>query len=261
MPDFVAVIKKSKALFLKGSPSSIYIFAGLLEEQEERGLSFRVVFTTGETLFAYQRRKIEKAFNCAISDSYGHMERTVAVCQCPSGGYHMNTDYGILEIEKDEGCSTASHVAGSVIGTSMYNFAMPLIRYKVGDKIEMPIERTRCECGRTLPVCGKIIGRTQDVIITPDGRMISNIFILFDILEGALWAQMIQDDVNELRIRIVKGDNFSALSERNFMRQVQELIGSRMRIVTEYPYREELSELTDKKYRPVISNIRVMAQC
>lgn len=253
---FILPIKKYKPFFLKGSPSSIYVFAHLLDKKNRDDFSFRAIFTTGEFLLSHQRKKIEDAFHCKISDSYGHMERTVAICQCPLDNYHINSDYGILEIEKDKKVSSAATLEGHIIGTSLYNFAMPLIRYKVGDMIEVQLDKVRCGCGRGLPVCKRIIGRTQDIIVTPDGRMLSNLFILFDILEGALWAQIVQEDANRLAVKIIKGDDFSDDSLQKFLQRLKELMGASVRIDIEYLSTHTLEALLARKYKPVVSNIR-----
>ena len=251
---FLLSISKYKPYFLKGSPSSIYTFAILLKEKKCCDISFRAIFTTGESLFPYQKKKIEEIFHCKIADSYGHMERTVAICQCPFGRYHINSDYGILEIDKDKNMPSLGIIAGNVIGTSLYNFTMPLIRYKVGDMIEMFADnKVRCECGRGLPVCNKLAGRGQDVIITPDGRMLSNIFILFDIIKGALWVQIVQQQADMLKVKLIKGDYFSSSSMEEFLKRLKEIVGTGFRVEIEYLSKNMLGTLLAQKYKPVVS--------
>lgn len=251
---FVLLMKKYRPSYLKGAPATIYAFAYLLEKKGYSDVKLQAIFTTGEPLLLPQKKMIEDTFHCKIFDSYGHMERTVAVCQCPVGRYHINSDYGILEIEKDERLSTSGTIVGRVIGTSLYNFAMPLLRYRVDDVVEVRKDSVRCECGRGFPLCEKIIGRAQDIIITPDGRFLSNVFILFDILKGVLWAQIIQEDTFNLRIKIVKGSNFSVENEREFKRQLRTLTGEGMKIEMEYLPLHMLEALSSQKYKPVISN-------
>jgi phenylacetate-CoA ligase len=53
-----------------------------------------------------------------------------------------------------------------VIATPLHNFAMPLIRYEIGDFAEVG---QPCICGRGLPVLTRIIGRYRHRIILPDG--------------------------------------------------------------------------------------------
>ena len=93
-PDTIREYKRltvdHRPRFLKGSPSALCHFATLLKESGLADLSFRVVFSTGEMLLPSQRSEIEETFHCQVFDSYGHMERTVAISQCGQGRYHVN---------------------------------------------------------------------------------------------------------------------------------------------------------------------------
>ena len=94
----VSAIRRYRPLFLKGTPSALYYFALFLREIGITDLSFRAVFATGEVILPAQRAGIEATLHCKMYDSYGHMERTIAVSECPSGGYHIIPEYGVLEL-------------------------------------------------------------------------------------------------------------------------------------------------------------------
>ena len=51
--------------------------------------------------------------------------------------------------------------------TPFFNYATPLIRYELGDYAEVG---EPCPCGRTLPVLKRILGRTRNTLVLPDGR-------------------------------------------------------------------------------------------
>jgi len=144
---------------------------------------------------------------------------------------------------------------GRVIGTSLHNFAMPLIRYLTEDVIEVDASHAKCGCGRTLPLCEKVIGRQQNIITTPDGRYLTNVFILFEMLEGILWAQIVQEDIKNIKVRIVKDVNFSISSQEGFLKHLSDITGKDMQIEVEYLDAEMLDILRSQKYKPVVSNI------
>jgi phenylacetate-CoA ligase len=79
---FVKSITRFRVSFLKGSPSTLYSFALLLERKKNHGLKIKAIFATGELLLPYQRKKIEEILKSQIFDSFGHMEMTVAISQC-----------------------------------------------------------------------------------------------------------------------------------------------------------------------------------
>jgi phenylacetate-CoA ligase len=249
-------IKKHKILFIKGSPSTLHLMAMLLE-QKGRTMPLKAVFTTGEIVLPMQREKIEKIFLCRLLDSYGHMERTVAISQCPQGNYHINSEYGILEVDENNEMSSDEKVTGNVLGTSLHNLAMPLIRYEVGDIVEIKRQKHRCSCGRGLPVCERILGRKQDIIVTPDGRFITNLFILYNNLEGVGWVQMVQDKVDVLRVELYKDAGFKPESEKKFLIKLKEILGNDMKIELNHMTEEELIKKSKGKYTPVVSKINI----
>ena len=250
---FITTMEKHKTIFIKGTPSTIYAFADLSDGKNLNGLSIKAIFTSGELLLPHQREKIEKIFRCKVLDSYGHMERTVGISQCLSGTYHINSEYGVLEVEENKALSSSNTLAGEIIGTSLHNYTMPLIRYKTEDIIELDVVSSGCSCGRGLPICKKITGRSQDIIVTPDGRFITNIFILFSILKGALWAQIVQESAGVLKVKIIKGLSYSNDKEKEFLHHLKEVVGDEMSVEVEYTAIEMLKEFTTHKYRPVIS--------
>jgi phenylacetate-CoA ligase len=252
---FTAAIAKYRPQFVKGSPQSLYLLA-ILAERRSLDLRFRAAFTTGEMILPPHRKKIEEVFGCRLIDSYGHMERTVAVSQCPHGGYHINSEYGILETDERKELSCGDTATGGVVGTSLHNLAMPLIRYDVGDLIEVPRSGERCGCGRGLPLCRGIMGRTQDMVITPDGRILANLFILFNTLVGVKWAQIAQEEVDHIRVLLVEGEGFSAESERSFLAQLRGLVGEGVRVEAEHKAKDFLEGRAGAKYVPVTSRVR-----
>ncbi|OGW74803.1 MAG: hypothetical protein A2Z72_05975 [Omnitrophica bacterium RBG_13_46_9] len=255
----VGNIKRYKPMFVKGTPSAIYIFSVLLEKKGcMGGLPFKGVFTTGELVLPYQKERIEKVLNCKILDSYGHMERAIAVSQCPQGTYHINSEYGILEVETGEKPSSDKGITGQIIGTSLHNFAMPLIRYKIGDLIELDRRHdNRCVCGRGLPAIKKIYGRTQDVIVTKEGRFITNIFPFFDLWKNILWFQLVQEDIDKFKLMLVKDSGFEDKGIDEQLYTLKSILGKDAKIELRFFKLDEINIEGGNKYRPIVSRVDV----
>ncbi|UCB47278.1 MAG: phenylacetate--CoA ligase family protein [Spirochaetota bacterium] len=252
---YIEVIDKHKPLFLKGLASTLYIFALFLKKRGQSNLSFKAVFSTGEMLIESQRAVIEEVFQCKVFDSYGHMERTVAISECPNGGYHINLEYGIMEIEQQKNSNEESRI-GRIIGTSLHNFSMPLLRYDVGDLVEIKKESIYCSCKRGLPLIGKIHGRQEDSVITPDGRVLTSIYMIFELVEDIEFGQIIQKDKNRLVLRIVKKESYSAESETKLLSIVRDFVGDIMKIDIDYTNIEEIKKQDSHKFRVVVSNCK-----
>jgi phenylacetate-CoA ligase len=203
---YAELLEQYRPHYLKGSPSTLYVLAGMLDEMGASDLACRAVFAQGENLLSYQRTLIERIFNCRVFDHYGHMERTAAITQCERGSYHVHMDYGLVEFEETAGVQAGSlqpdEYIAEVIGTSLHNLSMPLIRYRTGDYVRLKKNPRQCPCGRGFPTVEAIMGRDCDVIHTPDGRCITALYIVFDRTPGIDFGQIIQDRPDRLIVRV-----------------------------------------------------------
>lgn len=240
MDSFVKVFRRYRPKFLKGVASALYFLAYWLSQKHTGSLSFQAVFSTGETLSPQYRNLIESVFSCKVLDTYGHMERTVAVSQCLEGGYHVNSDYGLFELGDSRPSESSGHSIRSVVGTSLYNMAMPLIRYEVGDLIEPHPDPFECPCGRKLPLIKAIHGRHEDVIITPEGRFIASIYIALNLVKGFFFGQFIQEKKDRLQVNLIKDLDFEDKDEQEFLEILTNFTGAGMKIKIQYVTAEQI---------------------
>ncbi len=257
--QYAAAFLKYRPRFLKGIASALYHLSLFLQQAGAEGIALKGIFSTGEMLLPHQRRVIESVFNCQVLDSYGHMERTVAVSECRSGGLHINPEYGVVQLEElptRDGPSDFGSRVATVIGTSLHNFSMPLLRYEVGDVVELAENASLCACGRSMPRVSRINGRQEDVIVAPDGSVITTLFIVFDKVPGVAHGQIIQEDCNTLRLRVVRNSSYDSNSEATLLRLVRRFVGPQMQIRLEYLRHDEMHTTGAAKFRTVISRIK-----
>ena len=165
--DYATQLRKFKPKIIRGYPSSISLFAKWLQEDGIDDIQPVAVVTSAETLLAPQRQDIEEVFNCKVYDWYGIMERVAAIGQCEYGNYHINSEYGIVEILDENGNPVQNGERGEIIATSLHNHAMPFIRYRTNDLAVADDDGKKCECGRGLPLVKSIFGRVEDFVVTP----------------------------------------------------------------------------------------------
>ena len=260
--DFVTAIRKHRPLFLKGLPSVLYYFSLFLRRQGVGDISFKAVFSTGEILAPRFRKLIEATLGCKVYDSYGHMERTVAVSECPRGGLHINPDYGVFELVRQEDLRAefpdadraGPAYAARVVGTSLYNFSMPLLRFDVGDIVLIEPGR-ECACGRRFPLVGAVSGRQGEVILTPEGKVITATFLVFEDVPDILEGQIVQESLDRLRVRIVPAPPFTKSGEARLMSRLRALVGDAVRIEVERCQSPELHRGASGKVRAVVSKL------
>lgn len=254
--ELARAIRKYRPQYLKGAASTVYFLALCLKEAGISDLSFKAIFSANEVLTPQYRAMAESFFGCPVLDSYGHMEGTVAISQCMKGGYHINSDYGIMEFDNLKTSADKNTLLGQVIGTSLYNLAMPLIRYEVGDDIELFTESQICPCGRTLPLVKVIHGRSEDTIITPDGRFITSMFIVPEFTKGIRFVQFVQESKTDLHINVVPEKEWDARQEDKLAYYVKKLVGTGMRSHIHKVTQDDIITDASGKIRSVISCVK-----
>ena len=236
---------------IDGYPSSIYTLARYILDKKLSPIKPIAVLTSAETLGMNQREIIEQAFGCKVADQYGSSEMSLFVSQCEFGTYHVNPDYGIIEVLDKEGNSVPYGSPGEAVCTSFINKTMPLIRYRLGDIIT--ISDSTCKCGRNFPVMTEIIGRKDDILLTSDGRPIGRLDPVFKGQLDIKETQIIQDNYNHITLNIVKGDNFNDKSIKILKYEISKRVGSDMNI--DFNFIKNIPRDKNGKFRSVISLI------
>ena len=255
LPDYGKKLVSWKPDFLFTYPSSACVLARFLLE-EGLDVSLKAVFTGSETLLPSQRELIERAFGCRVFDEYGHAERAIRAGECERGGYHVDAEYGIFQIQK-KGVDSGPGETGEVIATSLTNVSMPLIRYRTGD-LASPSEET-CPCGRGLPQLESLEGKSGDCIVTGDGRVISGILVspVMGGYSGVIreW-QVVQPDERRLIVKIVPEDEFNAREGEGIIARLKGLLGHDMEVTIQVL--DEIDRSKSGKFRCVISDAGAM---
>jgi phenylacetate-CoA ligase len=157
---------------LDGYSSSLFILA---KEAENRGIEAigpRIIFGGAELASDDSKRYVEKVFRAPFYDQYATVELERIAWECRAKqGYHIDADAMILQLVDENGEELSVGESGEMICTSLFNYAMPLIRYAVGDVGVLSGEE--CDCGRTLPLLKTVEGRSDSLLVLPDGRRLS----------------------------------------------------------------------------------------
>lgn len=201
-------IEKLRPHYISGYSSCIYMLAKYIISEGMPSAKLKGIFTTAETLLPSQRRLIENVFECNVYDQYGSHEISSIASECAKNvGYHIHSENVAVEIVKDGECA-ASGETGAILVTSLHNFAMPFIRYYIGDTAIQTDES--CPCGRGLPLIKSLEGRTYEYFKTSDGSLVGlkDLDIFFEDLPVDMF-QIFQRNPDEILIKIVKKENYS----------------------------------------------------
>jgi phenylacetate-CoA ligase len=220
---YLEAIAKYRPTYIMGYPSSLSAMAQLFLESEGQHLQMTVAVTNAEPVYDYQRSAIARAFKCPVRETYGMAEIVVAASECEAGVLHLWPEVGWVEIMENKQ-SLQHGNPGDLVCTGLLNADMPLVRYEVGDRAKLNSECENCSCGRTLPIISSIEGRTNDVLVAPDGRRIywvNPVFYGLPVRE----AQIIQEESNRLKVRYVPAPNFTIATQRSIIDRIQARMG------------------------------------
>ena len=154
--------------YLLTYPSNLHALATRALAAGIRLPRLRQTRTYGESLPADLCAQCERAWQVPLADIYSAQEVGYIALQCPRHEhYHVQSENLLVEILDDADTPCEPGQIGRVVVTALHNFAMPLIRYEIGDYAEAG---PACACGRGLPVLQRILGRVRNIVTLPDGR-------------------------------------------------------------------------------------------
>lgn len=149
------------------------IAVALAETSENRvwPSTVKKIFCVGETLSDEQRSSVLDSTGIQMVNSYGASETGLLAFECPESGLlHIMAENAFLEVVNPDGSPTPPGNIGEVVVTTLVNFAMPFIRYKIGDFAETAEHPSPCE--RSLPVLKRVMGRSRNMFRRPDGSYV-----------------------------------------------------------------------------------------
>ena len=186
---------------LAGYSGSLATVAKTVATSGRLSIHPRLIVCGSEVLTPLMARQISEAFHAPVYDTYASHEFGGIACECKTtGNYHVVDDGLILEVLQ-EGQPVALGGRGAVVGTSLHAYAMPFIRYELGDVVTRAADS--CACGQPFSTLSGIQGRMIDFCPLPDGRTIHPYELLKVVRDDAYaWMHQYQF-VQERRDRIV----------------------------------------------------------
>jgi len=176
--------------------------------------NLRGIKTVGEVVDTGLRALCRETFGLEVADLYSAVETGYLALQCPkSDHYHVQSEVALVEVLHETAQPCAPGEVGDVVVTVLHNFAMPLIRYSIGDRAEVG---PSCACGRGLPVITRILGRSRDLVTLPSGERRFGVLSFDKVLNeipAVIQGQVVQKTIEHLEVRLVAKRHLSAEEE------------------------------------------------
>ena len=212
---YLTCLNQYQPSWIHGYPSFLYLVAklaldkGIKLEYKPKALTFG-----SESVQSHQKKLIELFFNTISFDLYCQTEGVAMFSQCSQGKMHVDEEFSYVEF-----LPVGEEGKYEVVGTSLFNFAFPFLRYKTGDIVE--IDPEGCICGLQSRVVKNIDGRKEDYIELKNGTKLGRLDHIFKSLDHVHEAQIIQKKNNSIVFSIVKGLNYSDRDEAILTQEIE----------------------------------------
>jgi phenylacetate-CoA ligase len=190
------------------------------------------------------RRRITQGFNAPVRETYASHEFPLLGWECPRGGEFHTCDDGVILEVLHEGRPASEGERGEVVATNLHAYAMPFIRYRLGDIA------TRGEhhpnCSQPFSSIRSIQGRMIDYFPLPDGRVIHPYQILSSLIGGRDgWIrqyQLLQEREDRIVLRVQAAQTPDSDHLASLEQSVLSLLGRgvdfRVQLVDDLPLEE-----------------------
>lgn len=246
---YADALARFKPRFIDTYPSSLLPIARYLLAAGDTRIRPRAIVTSSETLTAAARATLQEAFGCPVFDHYGAAEMVALITQCHAGAYHANSDYGVVEILKD-GRPARAGETGEIVATGFINRVMPLVRYATGD-LAVRGDDAPCACGSPFPVLTELLGREDDVLVTPEGHRVGRLDPIFKAVSSLSETRIVQDAADHVRVEMVSESALAADELATLRRGLTDRLGPAMRI--EFVRLPHLERTAGGKSRSVVN--------
>ena len=231
-------------------PSSLYQFAkylfdnGLAPKWDLKG-----IITSAEMLHLHYRDLAETVFGTKVYNRYGGREVGLIAMECAEGRMHINCRDLYLEIDSPDPYTEP----GDILITQLNNYAMPFIRYRIGDIGRLSDEV--CPCGNQLPILAELLGRSTATFRTRTGALIHGGYFTqqFYNVIGVDQFQLIQENLKHCILKVVINTQWTEAARRYMVKKIQGVLGADAIVTVEFV--EEIPLPASGKREFTISNL------
>jgi phenylacetate-CoA ligase len=252
---FISNLDKYKPQIIRGYSTAIYFFVKYCKHNNiHPAIKPRCIIITSDKVYKPQKDEIADYFNCEVFEEYGSREFGIIAHECEAHeGLHIADDLFIVEVLNPDTRLCDFKGKGEIVVTSLFNYSMPLIRYRLGDDVTLSDET--CTCGIKLKLIKNIEGRIADLVITKSGKFIYGDFFAhpFYHSKGIDKYQVHQYEKGKVIINIVKNKFFTENEMLKILSELKTMVKDDL--ITEMKYVDDIDVTSSGKRRSVISYI------
>ena len=254
MDDYLAIIRQWRPESIYGYASSLALLAAHAQSRQQRPVipGLKVICTTGEPLYPYQRALIGDVFGVPVANEYGCRDGGLIAHESPAGQMLVTDECCLLEVLDATGAPVPPGVEGELVLTGLYSGAQPFIRYRTGDRVTLAPEPA--SNGRSLSVLGEIAGRQTDYIVRSDGTFMHALSLIYVLRErpGVAAFKCVQHSPTYMEVLIVPGPEWSSTEAAAILAGLRLRLGE---VEINLQLRDEIPPEASGKHRYVVSHV------
>jgi phenylacetate-CoA ligase len=211
--DIDTPLDKQVEWLLRRRPKILFTWASHLRriarrlEESGQTLDLATVGTSADKCTEAVKADCRRVFGCEPVDVLGVRELGLVAFPCNRAPvFHLAAESALIEVITDDGRPARPGETGRIVGTGLYNYHMPFIRYGTGDYVTLADQP--CVCGRSLPAVSAILGRARNRYLKRDGSLVFPDVpeSLLDEALGAMAWQLVQTAPAALDLRCEEAD-------------------------------------------------------
>jgi len=255
MRRYIALLNDRRPKLIISYADAVYELAKLAEREGLAVAPQAAIMTSAGTLYPFMRETIERVFQCKVYNRYGSREMGNIACERPGfEGLWVAPWANYVEIVDGEGRRVPDGEEGEILVTSLINRAMPLVRYRIGDRGVLAPTKDHSRTGEQ--VLQAVLGRTSDVLRTADGALVNATYFMY-LLFHRTWVarfQVVQRDLSSIVFRIVSvGPNHPQAELDEITALTKRVMGDGCRVSFEFV--DEITPTASGKYRYIICEV------
>jgi phenylacetate-CoA ligase len=236
---------------IEGYPGSLARAAILLTDDDRRSIRPRFIVSGAETLSPALRREIQQGFRAPVFNYYGADEFNLIAAECPSSGRLHLMETSVLAEVLHDGLPVQPMQSGQLVATALHSFAMPIIRYNLGDRATFGEEL--CPCGAPLSTLVHVQGRELDRFTLPDGKQLHPFALVEPLLAAGPWIcqfQVVQHRRDQVVVSVTSnhGNPPPPDALNRIQARLAAILGSAVAVHVEHL--PELPQQSSGKFRP-----------
>lgn len=224
---YLAELRRFAPEVLFAYPTSLESLCSLMLERGET-LAIPLTLCGSEILTAATAELARRALGTRVLGYYGQAERVAWCWGDPQAGYRFLPSYSVNELRLLERGREGD--VYELLGTGLWNFAMPLVRYRTHDRVVLAPGADPEEVARGGAGLRAILGRSGDYLVSPEGARLTGVDHIPREVPHLVRVQFVQESADSVLLLVLPQPGFDERCRRVLLAHAARKLPPSMRV-------------------------------